>query len=421
MSMKSTLRGIRAAMLAVSAGALLPIDSAAATAIEIDSVIQRWPWNNKVDITYTIEGGQDVSSAEYKKIVFTAVIGGATYTIDGTAVGASAAAGQHTVMWFAPSGLQNDNCTMSAAVYPDTVPSGNDYMIIDLATGDVAYEGLFATQEESNARYNTAVYKTDKLVLRKVPAGGTYPTGHALNNSTGNTPRTWTTNRDYYIGVFPVTQGQYTKLGLENKSTNTKDIAGNTTAHRPVERVSWNDLRLEGTAPTSPIPTVDSAGEGTFFQRLDFITGNRFGFDLPTEVMFEIAERAGATTKYYWGDDDDERYVVYNRVKRDGPTEVGNDGASTVAVGSRLPNSWGLYDTAGNVWEWCLDDNSLADLANAADPFTPAWNSKDHRRWRGGGGYGNEWFNHHLASMRLSQLPLAANADLGFRVALIVR
>ena len=75
----------------------------AAMAIRIDSVTQRWPWNNKVDIAYTVEGGQELATSNFCKIVFSTVIGGNTYTIDSTTVGASANEGSHKVTWTLPS------------------------------------------------------------------------------------------------------------------------------------------------------------------------------------------------------------------------------------------------------------------------------------------------------------------------------
>ena len=367
----------------------------AATTITVDSVVQRLPWNNKVDITYTIGGGQDLAGGNYQKIVFTTVIDGVTYTIDGVKdMGASANAGTHTVTWTLPSGVKSTNCTMSAAVYAAAAPSGDDYMVIDLTktSDNVTWEGLLATQDASNERYNTATYKTDKLVLRKVPAGGPYPTGDSVNHSSGNdadSSTTWTTDRDYYIGVFPVTQYQYQKLYGSNPSRYKATIAGNEVAHRPVENVSWNVLRLSTTAATSSIPAVAS-NSGTFFQRLNYITGNQYNFDLPTEVMFEIAERAGATTAFYWGNTMVTNYVVCSE----------NSGSSTVAVGSRLPNAWGLYDTAGNVWEWCLDDRVNGNLTARTDVFTPAWASGTSRRLRGGAFYNPSSMANFHASLR---------------------
>ena len=402
----------KSAFLAISLAACAATGSAlAATTITIDSVVQRWPWNNKVDITYTIVGGQDVSSGNYQRIVFTTVIAGVTYAIDGVKdVGASANAGTHTVTWTLPDGVKSADCTMSASVFTSDVPSGDDYMVIDLTktSDNISYEGLLATQDASNARYNADAYKTDKLVLRKVAAGGPYPTGDSKNYSTSNSAKMWTTDRSYYIGVFPVTQYQYEKLYGSNPSTRKTQIEGNVVAHRPVETVSWNDLRLADTAPTSRIPAVSSLS-GTFLQRLNYITGNKCGFDLPTEVMYEIAERAGATTVYYWGDNMDTDYLACNE-----------NSTSTVAVGSRLPNAWGLYDAAGNVWEWCLDDSVSGNMADRTDAFAPAWSSGTSRRIRGGYWANESSSPNFRASFRNSSTASNRGNNIGFRVAAIV-
>ena len=406
------------ASLLLSAAMFTSVVSAATT-ITVDSVAQRWPWNNKVDITYTITGGQNLAASEFCKIVFTTVINGTTYTIDGAKdVGASANAGTHTVTWTAPSGVKCASCTMSAAVVESDAPGGDDYMIVDLTktTDNVRYEGLLATQGASNERYTNAVYKTDKLVLRKVPAG-TYHTGDSKNYNNGsnndytNTDKDWTTDRAYYIGVFPVTQCQYQKLYGTNPSLKNDATSGaNIKEHRPVENVSWNDLRISTTAATSSIPAVAS-NQGTFFQRLNYITGNKFAFDLPSEVMFEIAERAGADTTYSWGNTMDRNYVVCSE----------NSGSITQSVGLRLPNSLGLYDTAGNVWEWCRDDKKTGDLAAREDAFTPACVSgAAGRRIRGGGGYSDaSTINGYRASYRNSNGPSTKGSWLGFRVSMI--
>ena len=406
----------------------------AATTITIDSVTQRWPWNNKVDIAYTVVGGQDLSTSNFCKIVFTTVINGTTYTIDGVKdVGASANPGSHVVTWTAPTGVRSSNCTMSAVISESDSPSGDEYLIIDLTkdSDNIAFEGLLATQAASNGRYNTATYKTDKLVLRKVPVvnhqyGNPYVTGDTANFSSStapsddkiNTDKTWTLAHDYYIGIFPVTQRQYQNVYGSNPSSVTGgDSAANRVAHRPVETVSWDDLRLAGTPSTSPIPTVTSK-TGTFFQRLNYVTGNKFGFDLPTEVMFEIAARGGVTGRYSWGPNstDVSTYAVNNS----------NSGGYSMAVGSRAARRFGLYDMTGNVYEWCLDYSVSGDMANRTDPFTPAYDaSSAKRRTRGGGSWreskepeAGKWF---YASYRGSADASSNSNARGFRVAWIVR
>ncbi len=410
---------------------LLSVAAVASTAfaessVTINSVVQRWPWNNKVDITYTVAGGQDVAAGVYARLVFTASIGATNIVIDGVHdVGANASNGTHTVTWTLPSGLRANDCTMSAKLFSADNPSGDDYMIVDLDTGVITYEGLLASQDASSARYNTSLYKATNsankccMVLRKVPAGGSYPTGDDNHYPNGNSAKEWTTDRAYYIGVFPVTQYQYEKISGSTPSQYKEATYGtNVKEERPVENVSWNDLRLTTTSPSNAVPTV-SICEGTFFQRLNYLTGNKFGFDLPTEVMFEIAERAGAKTTYFWGDDLDTRYVVCND-NADVAMSGGKLVSTTSPVGSRLSNSWGLFDMAGNMWEWCRDAYTSDNLSSRMGVFTP--NATGANRVQRGGGTkglasGEAAFR---ASHRSNNGPTLKGGYIGFRVAFVV-
>ena len=397
--------------------------------ITIDSVTQRWPWNNKADITYTVSEGQNRDAGTFQKIVFTAKIDGKTYTIDGVHdVGASADTGTHTVTWTLPSGIKSSDCKMSAKLYTAERPSGDTFMVVDLDTGITSYEGAIGTTIGTLAgdsawaatNYNVRAYKTDKMVFVKVFAG-TWTTGRTQDFPTDNTTKTWNTDLDYYIAMFPVTQYQYEKLMGANPSGCKTAIEGNEAALRPVENVSWTTLRGSATPVESLVPDAT----GTFLQRLNALTlrggAGIAGFDLPTEVMFEIAQRGGETRSYEWGADfSSTRCISYlNRV-----------GASSMAVGYCLPNRIGLYDMTGNVWEWVLDDNSLANLANAPDPWTPAYSGETaNRRLRGGSNWREnpaDWLNPWMAGYRNSEAASATRGSsydsaYGFRVSRIVR
>ena len=414
--------------LVVAMGAAAVACGAYASSITVDSVAQRWPWNNKLDITYTVDGGQDVSLGVYARIVFTAHIGTTNITIDGVHdIGANASNGTHTVTWTLPAGLRANDCTMEAQLLSSENPSGDDYMVVDLDTGVVSYEGLLASQADSNARYNTDLYKSTNtanksyMVLRKVPrwrdrgelpnaaalsAMNGYPTGDTKNygsSASANSSTNRITGRSYYIGVFPVTQYQYQKIYGENPSYFQTDTNGNIAAQRPVERISWRGLRTT-IWPNVPIPAVTS-NSGTFFQRLNYKTG--LYFDLPTEIMWEIATRAGTTTAYYWGNSANYDYLV---------CQGHPAGNMSVAVGSTLPNIWGLYDTLGNVWEICLDSKLDEDMVNWTDAFSPA--SLSGSAWRARGGYFGLDGKHCKSSNRGSASTSLQNY-LGFRVAFI--
>jgi formylglycine-generating enzyme required for sulfatase activity len=64
-------------------------------------------------------------------------------------------------------------------------------------------------------------------------------------------------------------------------------------------------------------------------------------YRLPSEAEWEYAARGGTKTAYWWG----------NQMRND----MAKSGGGTSPVGSFPPNPFGLYDTAGNVWEWVQD------------------------------------------------------------------
>ena len=389
---KLTTAAITAAMALFATGAF-------AASVKIDSVTQRWPWNNKVDIKYTVNDGQVVAEGKYRRLEFTANIGGTSYTIDGNTLKADTTDGQHVATWTPPADLKvkSDSCTMSVALYASDVPSGDDYMVIDLGTGKVTYEGLCMTQDLSNERYtNNVAYKTTSIVLRKVPKGGSYVTGSTSGSfTTSNSKKTWTTDKDYYIGIFEVTQSQYENLvgsnpsEAANKVANSK-IAGDNAAYHPVDSVSWDTLRASA-APDVAIPVVSEPETGSFFQRLNYLTSNTLAFDLPTEVMFEIAQRSGKAGDYFWtAQYPEEGQWNYQKFNWDARGRVDGSTYRSIGVGNLRPTLWGLFDVGGNVLEWCRDDDGLANQANALNPWTPSSTSSTRRRVRGAPYFGEQ-------------------------------
>jgi len=155
--------------------------------------------------------------------------------------------------------------------------------------------------------------------------GGTYMMG-----SPEDEPGRWSdekqheaTVESFALGQFPVTQKQYEAV----MGTNPSYFKGE---NLPVETVSWFDA----------IEFISKFNELLKEKGLDFEA------DLPTEEEWEYAYRAGTTTAYYTGDTITEKDACFNTNQ-------------TANVGSYPPNPWGLYDMAGNVWEWCKNDYQL--------------------------------------------------------------
>lgn len=99
-------------------------------------------------------------------------------------------------------------------------------------------------------------------------------------------------------------------------------------------------------------PVIDVTGRdaNAYADWLSGQTGEEYR--LPTEAEWEYTARAGRDTRYWWGNE-----IGRNRANCDG---CGSrwDGNQTAPVGFFDPNPFGLYDTAGNVWEWTCSDYS---------------------------------------------------------------
>lgn len=137
--------------------------------------------------------------------------------------------------------------------------------------------------------------------------------------------------RDYFVGVYAVTQEQYERVMGENLSF-FKSIAGENTRLFPVEIVSWE-------------------GAKEFCKRLSKMD-NSLTYRLPTEKEWEYACRAGTTTEFNFGDSISSTQANFNGNYTCGGANNGPYLERTCQVGSYKPNGFGLYDMHGNVWEW---------------------------------------------------------------------
>jgi formylglycine-generating enzyme required for sulfatase activity len=179
-----------------------------------------------------------------------------------------------------------------------------------------------------------------------------------------------------------VTQELYLAITNEEPST----IKANKC---PVETVTWKDAIIfcNGLSEKMELNSCYKIQENN--ETITFDT-TADGFRLPTEAEWEYACKAGETGI---------RYGELNNIA----WYKDNSSMTSHIVGQKEPNSWGLYDMLGNVWEWCSDIYDETVYGS-------------YRIFRGGGWADEE--RSVMATTRRRSHPLKFKIDdLGFRIA----
>jgi formylglycine-generating enzyme required for sulfatase activity len=185
----------------------------------------------------------------------------------------------------------------------------------------------------------------------------------------------------FMLAKFPVTQGLYYEITGQQPS-------GFVSSKKPVETVSWKDAvsfcnQLSSKAALRPCYDFSENDVISFDPSAN-------GFRLPTEAEWQFACQGGRNEIRY---DELDRIAWYKD----------NSSKTTHEVGQKKPNTFGIYDMLGNVWEWCSDiyDESVYG---------------SYRVFRGGG-----WCDHErsvMATTRRRSHPISFKIDdLGFRFA----
>lgn len=287
------------------------------------------------------------------------------------------------------------------------------YLVIDLSGGADATSYPVRYTDDKPVLADDKC-STTELWLRRIPADSVFSKGSPvkeLGRSSSETQHLVKLSKDFYIGVFEVTQKQW-ELVMGNNPSTYKGYS------RPVESVSYVDIRGNGTTAGAGWPkyghTVDDA---SFMGKLQKKTG--LVLDLPTEAQWEYACRAGTSTALNSGMDlsNIESCVEMNEVGRySGNINDGKGGCGEhTKVGNYKPNLWGLYDMHGNILEWCLDWWSNSNGSNMIDPVGAV--SGAIRILRGG-----SWRSsaHDCRSaMRCATKPSGCENYYGFRIAML--
>ena len=367
------------------------------------SFAPRHPWNGLVDITFRIDGtpeqpddylkGLQIVANNYKgySVVFTGYDQGRNATVEIGQTANFTKAGTYTRVWnaaadypeFAAKDFRIQAQLVSEIVYSSApAPQGNSnstYLVIDLSDGkDASYFPCRYTNDAPNLSRDAC--RTTELWLRRIPKG-TFLMGSPSDQwgrQSNEAQHEVTLTRDFYIGVFEMTEKQY------------KLVMGGTSDHDiyPMHYIFYNALRGTSAEGGAGWPEKGHAVDaGSFFGVLRTKTG--LLFDLPTEAQWEYACRAGTTTALNSGKNltaigecpNMAEVGRYRYNQEDGKGKYSEYWEYT-KVGSYLPNAWGLYDMHGNVCEWCLDWYGYYPTKAVTDPAGAG--SGSYRVQRGG-------------------------------------
>ncbi|ACK70924.1 protein of unknown function DUF323 [Gloeothece citriformis PCC 7424] len=212
----------------------------------------------------------------------------------------------------------------------------------EFETPTVNRQGQIIKTETHSAQYFIETLPGNiKLEMVAIP-GGTFTMGSSEEEKDSyddERPQHQVTVPPFFMGKYPVTQGQWKAIAIRNDLKVDTDLELDPSRFkgddRPVERVNWYEC-------------VE------FCKRLSKLTGR--DYRLPSEAEWEYACRAGTTTPFYFGETITGELANYraSSTYRDEPK--GEYKGETTPVGQFPPNAFGLYDMHGNVWEWCADD-----------------------------------------------------------------
>jgi len=237
----------------------------------------------------------------------------------------------------------------------------------------------FESLQSDEVVFEIHAYENKELNLKFIYVKeGSFRMGSRKGNQNEN-PVHLVNLASFYISKHEITQAQWIKIMGYNPSENKNCY------ECPVENISYNEV-------------------------IEFITKlNKSGtakYRLPNEAEWEYSAVGGTITAYseYSGGNDIDNVAWY----------MSNSSGYTHPVGSKQPNTLGLYDMSGNVLEWCRDyyNSNYYRASPSLDPKGPASGSSKVIR----GGAFNQWSTNCTVFNRQYETPSYKNQNIGFRL-----
>ncbi len=225
-----------------------------------------------------------------------------------------------------------------------------------------------------------------------------------------------TLTRSFSMGKYEVTQSEF-QARMGYNPSHFSSCGGSC----PVEQVGWHEAAaycnaVSRAAGLAECFTCTGSGTSVTCSVAAAYTGANYyncrGYRLPTEAEWEYAYRAGTSTAFYNGGITSADCSPLDANANAIAWYCGNAQNKTHPVGGKLPNAWGLYDMAGNVWEWVYDWYGPYPTQAATNPVGAATGT--FRVERGGSWYKSAYGVR--AARRDLDTPTRRYYGLGFRV-----
>jgi len=392
MNMKST----------VAVGATLAIAAAFAATPQIDqeNVSLSQGVSRLITINYTLADAPGIVTADIQTNrgdgVYCSIGGQYLRNMYGD-VNAYQQTGAHQIHWQPDQAWPNHKLSIvdggvRAVVTAWATNCPPDYMALDIdpaaPNGNVRF---YADVESIPFSITNWLYRTDVLVMRKVPAAGIRwrmgsPSTESGRTSNDETPRYVTLTKDYYIGVFMLTQRQYKQVmgalpnGCSFTDSDDSPICAVNTVGPTLLRGKCKAGETYDWPNTTPMHKVDP---NSVCGKLRTKSNGAIEFDLPTSAQWEYACRAGTFTAYNNGTETNVTEVGWCRLNCYRNPDGSVDKTRIHATGLLKPNAWGIYDMHGLHYEPCLDwYNHVLSTEDEIDPVGPSTGSS--RVARGG-------------------------------------
>jgi formylglycine-generating enzyme required for sulfatase activity len=241
--------------------------------------------------------------------------------------------------------------------------------------------------------------------------GGTFLMG-SNNGDSDEEPVHSVTVQSFYLGKYEVTQKEWveimgTTIGQQwTMAGNSGTPARGAGDNYPVYCVSWQEAVEycnKRSVKEGLVPAYRGSGDTI---TCDF---KATGYRLPTEAEWEYAAKGGNKDS-----------MVFEYAGGNSPGAVawydGNSGGQTHPVGTKQPNSLGLYDMSGNVWEWCWDWYGSYSGGSQSDPAGPSGPASPGSYRVNRGGSWSDTAAYVRSAYRGAYTPSYRSNYLGFRL-----